>query len=56
MQKIPETKSETLTFKYFLPRMLRTFKVHYSLRGESPKTQINFNLKDKLKPLLKNVK
>ena len=52
-QKIPETKFETLTFKHFFPRLLRTFSYFdYSLRGESFKTQINFNINDSLKTFL----
>jgi hypothetical protein len=52
-QKFSETKFETLTFKHFFPKLLRTFSYFdYSLRGESFKTQINFNINDSLKTFL----
>ena len=50
---IPETKYETLTFKHFFPKLLRTFKsLDFSLRRDSFRTQINLELKDNLKTFL----
>jgi hypothetical protein len=43
---IPETKYETLTFKYFFPKLLSTFKsFDFSLRKDSFKTQLNLDLR-----------
>jgi hypothetical protein len=50
---IPETKYETLTFKYFFPKLLSTFKsFDFSLRKDSFKTQVNLDLKESLKTFL----
>jgi hypothetical protein len=48
----PETKYETLTFKYFFPKLLSTFKrFDFSLRKDS-KTPVNLDLKKSLKTFL----
>ena len=50
---IPETKYETLTFKYFFPTLLSTFKsLDFSLRRDSFRAQINLELKENLKTFL----
>jgi len=50
---IPETKYETLTFKYFFPKLLSTFKsFDFSLRKDSFRTQVNLDLKESLKSFL----
>ena len=50
---IPETKYETLTFKYFFPKLLSTFKrFDFSLRKDSFKTQVNLDLEESLKTFL----
>jgi hypothetical protein len=50
---IPETKYETLTFKYFFPKLLSTFKrFDFSLRKDSFKTQVNLDMKESLKTFL----
>jgi hypothetical protein len=62
---IPQTKYETLTFKYFFPKkvfkylsffkspLLSTFKsFDFSLRKDSFKTQVNLDLKESLKTFL----
>ena len=50
---IPETKYETLTFKHFFPKLLKTFKIFdFSLRRESFRLQVNLNLNENLKILL----
>jgi hypothetical protein len=50
---IPETKYETLTFNYFFPKLLSTFKsFDFSLRKDSFKTQVNLDLKESLKTFL----
>ena len=44
---IPETKYETLTFKYFFPELLSTFKsLDFSLGRNSFRTQVNLDLKE----------
>ena len=47
---IPETKYETLTFKYFFPNLLNSFK-HFDFfaRKDSFKTQINLKMDENLK-------
>jgi len=47
---IPETKYETLTFKYFFPKLLNSFK-HFDFfaRKDSFKTQINLKMDENLK-------
>jgi len=50
---IPETKFETLTFKHFFPKLLKTFKIFdFSLRRESFRLQVNLNLNENLKIFL----
>ena len=50
---IPETKFETLTFKHFFPRLLKTFKhFDYTLRKDSFKTQVNLYLSENIKLFL----
>ena len=50
---ILETKYETLTFKYFFPELLSTFKsLDFSLGRDSLRTQVNLNLKESLKTFL----
>ena len=50
---IPETKFETLTFKHFFPRLLKTFKhFDYTLRKDSFKTQVNLYLRENIKLFL----
>jgi hypothetical protein len=50
---IPETKFETLTFKHFFPRLLKTFKhFDFTLRKDSFKTQVNLFLKENIKIFL----
>ena len=47
---IPETKFETLTFKHFFPRLLKTFKhFDFTLRKDSFKTQVNLFLRENIK-------
>ena len=50
---IPETKYETLTFKYFFPKLLNSFK-HFDFfaRKDSFKTQINLKMDENLKIFL----
>ena len=50
---IPETKFETLTFKHFFPRLLKTFKhFDFTLRKDSFKTQVNLYLRENIKLFL----
>ena len=50
---IPETKYEILTFKYFFPELLSTFKsLDLSLGRDSFRTQVNLDLKESLKTFL----
>ena len=50
---IPETKYETLTFNYFFPKLLNSFKhFDYFARNESFKTQINLKMDENLKIVL----
>jgi hypothetical protein len=47
---IPETKFETLTFKHFFPRLLKTFNhFDFTLRKDSFKTQVNLFLRENIK-------
>ncbi len=53
---IPETEYETLTFKHFFPKLLRTFKsLDFSLKKDSFRTQINLELKENLKTFLEKL-
>jgi len=46
---IPETKFETLTFKHFFPRLLKTFKhFGFTLRKGSFKARVNFFLRENM--------
>ncbi len=50
---IPETKFETLTFKHFFPRLLKTFKhFDFTLRKDSFKTQVSHFLRENVKIFL----
>jgi hypothetical protein len=50
---IPETKFETLTFKHFFPRLLKTFKhFDFTPRKNSFKTQVNHFLRENIKIFL----
>jgi hypothetical protein len=50
---VPETKYETLTFKHFFPKLIKTFKVFdFSLRRDPFRLQINLNLNENLKTFL----
>ena len=45
---IPETKYETLTFKQFFPKLIKTFKIFdFSLRRDPVRLQVNLNLNEK---------
>ena len=47
---LPETKLESLTFKHFFPKLLRTFKhFDFNLNKDFFKLQINLNLDENLK-------
>jgi hypothetical protein len=51
--KIPDSKYERLSFKYFFPRLLNTFKnFDFNLRSDSFRIQVNLNLKQGLKLFL----
>ena len=51
--KIPESKYERLTFKYFFPFLLKTFKnFDFNLRNDAFRIQVNINLKEVLKVFL----
>ena len=51
--KIPESKYERLTFKYFFPFLLKTFKnFDFNLRNDAFRIQVNINLKEGLKVFL----
>ena len=44
---IPETKYETLTFKHFFPKFIKTFRIFdFSLRRDPFKLQVNLNLNE----------
>ena len=48
--KIPETKYNTLTFKHFFPKLLKSCKhLDFAASKESFSTQINLNLNEYLK-------
>jgi hypothetical protein len=50
---IPETKYETLTFKHFFPKLLKTFSfLDFSLRRDPFRLQINLHLNENLKIFL----
>ena len=50
---IPETKYETLTFKQFFPKLLKTFSnFDFSLRKDSFRLQVNTNLNEEIKIFL----
>ena len=50
---VPETKYETLTFKHFFPKLIKTFKVFdFSLRRDPFRLQVNLNLNENLKTFL----
>jgi len=50
---IPETKYETLTFKHFFPKLLKTFNFFdFSLRRDPFRLQINLHLNENLKIFL----
>jgi hypothetical protein len=50
---IPQTKYETLTVKYFSPKLLSTFiSFDFSLRKDSFNIQVNLDLKESLKTFL----
>ena len=52
---VPETNYETLTFKYFFPKLLKTFNIFdFSLRRDPFRLQINLNLNENLKRFLKS--
>jgi hypothetical protein len=52
---IPETKYETLTFKHFFPKLIRTLKFFdFSLRRDSFGLQVNLNLNENIKIFLGN--
>ena len=47
--KIPETKYDTLTFKHFFPKLLKSCKhLDFAVSKDSFSTQINLNLNDNL--------
>ena len=47
--KIPETKYDTLTFKHFFPKLLKSCKhLDFAASKDSFSTQINLNLNDNL--------
>ncbi len=47
---VPETKYETLTFKQFFAKLLKTFNTfHFSLRRDPFRLQVNLNLNENLK-------
>ena len=53
--KIPDTKFELLTFKYFFSKLLKIFnKFNYSVRTETFKLQITLDFKNNLKNFLIN--
>ena len=53
--KIPDTKFELLTFKYFFTKLLNTFdKFNFSVRTEAFKLQIILDFKNNLKHFLNN--
>ena len=57
VQKIvlPEIKYETLTFKHFFVKLIKTFKVFdFSLRKDPFRLQVNLNLNENLKTFLTN--
>ena len=50
---VPETKYETLTFKHFFPKLLKTFNIFdFSLRRDPFRLQVNLNLNENLKTFL----
>ena len=50
---IPETKYETLTFKHFFPKLIKTFRnFDFSLRRDPFRLQVNLNLNENLKTFL----
>ncbi len=50
---VPETKYETLTFKHFFPKLLKTFNIFdFSLRRDPFRLQANLNLNENLKTFL----
>ena len=50
---VPETKYETLTFKHFFPKLIKTFKVFdFSLKRDPFRLQVNLNLNENLKTFL----
>ena len=51
--KISETKYDTLTFKHFFPKLLKSCKhLDFAVSKDSFSTQINLNLNDNLKIFL----
>ena len=53
---IPETKFETLTFKHFFPRLLKTFKhFDFTLRKDSFKTLVNLFFEGKCQDFFKQI-
>ncbi len=53
LRKVPETKYETLAFKHFFSKLIKTFKVFdFSLRRDPFKLQVNLNLNENLKTFL----
>ena len=54
--KVPETKHETLTFKYFFPKLLKALRhFDFSLRKESFKLQVNLKLNEDIEKILNHV-
>ncbi len=50
---IPETKYETLTFKHFFPKLIKTFRIFdFSLKRDPFRLQVNLNLNEYLKIFL----